>query len=254
MKWQLLLAALLLFISCARAEDVLRDRPVFFPFERPEEIWNLPKTPDNAVTGAALSEEKAAEGKSSLALKVVFPGEGIVEKEFFKDFSKYRNLCLDVFAPAGVPADLKIQVFIQDGEWLWYQTPLFTLREGRWNRLTLDIRPASPLWENIGHTQPWTTRTVSAVRKIGIKLFSKSPYTGTLYLDNVSGELVEFPEYDVSSREIPRFGLFEIAFNLPDRYLNPFDPAEIAVDGFFLTRPATAGRSPVSSIRNTAGS
>lgn len=210
------------------------DSEIFFNFEKKSEIWKKTPSKVNCVEKISISEEKFIDGKNSLKVKFKLPGEGCIEKDFFKDLSIYKNLVLNIYAPENIPDDFKICVFLQDNEWLWYQTPLFKLLKGKWNRFTIDVRPESPFWENIGHNQPWSVKSLSSIRKIGVKFFSNSNFSGSIYIDKIEAEKKVFPEYTIDKKKVKKYGKIEISFNLPFSPNNPFDPGQISVKGVFI--------------------
>lgn len=206
---------------------------LLFGFEENTEIWSITKTENNAVKKISLSTEKAITGKQSLKVALNFPGEGCIEKDFFKDLTIYNNLVLNVYLPATAPDDLQISVLLQDNELLWYQTQRFSLTRGIWNRLTLDVKPGSAFWESIGHQQPWSEKPASGIRKITIKLFSEHHMSVDVYLDDISGNLFAFPDFTFNNSDIKVYEKFEISFNLSRKIKNPFDTDEIKVEGVF---------------------
>jgi len=210
-------------------------KEIFFNFEKKTEIWVKTSTKDNCVKKISISDKKSVDGKKSLKVDFTLPGEGCIESPFFKDLSVYKNLILNIYVPKNIPDDFKLCVFFQDNEWLWYQTPLFNLMKGKWNRLTIDIRPESPFWENIGHNQPWSIKSLSSIRKIGIKFFSNSSNGGgSIYIDKIEGEMSVFPEYTIDKKKVKKYDKIEISFHLPFQINNPFDPSQISIEGIFI--------------------
>ncbi len=209
-------------------------REIFFNFEKNTEIWRKTSTKSNCVEKISISDEKSIDGEKSLKVDFNLPGEGCIESSFFKDLSVYKNLILNIYVPKNIPEDFKLCVFLQDNEWLWYQTPLFNLLKGKWNRLTIDVRPESPFWENIGHNQPWSIKSLSSIRKIGIKFFSNSEFKGSIYIDRIEGEMNVFPEHTINKKKVKKYEKIEISFNLPFQISNPFAPSQISVNGIFI--------------------
>ncbi len=209
-------------------------KEIFFNFEKNTEIWKKTSTKGNCVDKISISDEKSIDGKKSLKVDFNLPGEGCIESSFFKDLSVYKNLILNIYIPKSIPEDFKLCVFLQDNEWLWYQTPLFDLLKGKWNRLTIDVRPESPFWENIGHNQPWSIKSLSSIRKIGIKFFSNSKFKGSIYIDKIEGEMNVFPEYTINKKKVKKYEKIEISFNLPFQISNPFDPSQVLINGVFI--------------------
>ncbi|MCM8786069.1 MAG: DUF5060 domain-containing protein [Candidatus Omnitrophica bacterium] len=206
----------------------------FFNFEEDIQLWKITPIKNNCVKEVNFSNEKYIGGKRSLEIKLENYGEGSVEKEFFKDLSVYKNIIFNIYIPKEAPDDIKICFFLQDNEWLWYQTPLFSLKKDQWNKITINVEPQSTFWENIGHSQPWSEKTICNIRKIGIKIFFNTNFTGSIYIDEIKGSFKVFPEISTNKKKILQFEKFEISFFLPQKYSNPFDPEEIDVKGVFI--------------------
>jgi len=207
---------------------------MFFDFEEDVQIWKITPIKNNLIKDITFSNEKFLNGKRSLMIKIDGSGEGSAEKEFFKDLSIYKNIIFNIYIPQGTPDDIKVCFFVQDNEWLWYQTPLFTLKRDQWNKITLNVEPQSTFWENVGHSQPWSEKTIANIRKIGIKIFLNTKFTGYIYIDEIKGNFKVFPEISMSKKKLLQFEKFEISFFLPQKYSNPFDPEEIDIEGIFI--------------------
>ncbi len=229
----LLLNCLILFSEAEKYDTAFQD-DIFFNFEDNFQLWKITTLKNNCVKEILLSKEKFLSGEYSLQIKLELPGEGCVEKEFYKDLSNYKNLIFNVYVPSDAPDDLKICFFLQDNEWLWYQTPLFTLKKQQWNKITVSVEQNSPFWEGIGHSQPWSEKVISNIRKVGLKIYSNSKSTSSIYIDDIKGTFKIFPEITIDKKKINKFEKFEVSFFLQRNYKNPFDPDEINVEGVFI--------------------
>ncbi len=234
MKKIILLAILVSFLTGLNLEPG-QEKHIFFGFSEKTETWAVSGTPGNCAKKTSISGERILSGSGALKTELDFPGEGFIEKDFFKDFSAYSSLVLNVFLPGGnnSPDDLRISVLLQDNELLWYQTQSFPLSGEIWNRLTLDVSPKSAFWESIGHKQPWSEKPSSGIRKIGVKFFSSRKSSVSVYIDEVSGIPRSFPEHSASAETLKAYEKFEISFYAPGSCKNPFDPEEIEAKGVF---------------------
>ncbi|MCM8769020.1 MAG: DUF5060 domain-containing protein [Candidatus Omnitrophica bacterium] len=205
---------------------------LFFSFESATEIWNNCPDKDNRVKRITVTKIPVLEGNQALEIQMLFPGEGGIEKPFYCDLTRYRFLIFNVYA-AEVPEDLKLLFFLQDGDWLWYQTALQRVQKNRWNKFTFSVQPDSTQWGSINHSQPWSAKSASNIKKIGMKVFCQTPAEVTLWLDEISGELICFPELSFSAKQVPQYQKLEITFHLPETLTNPFDPEEVEVIASF---------------------
>lgn len=223
-----------LIYTQSQKENLWEREEVFFNFEDDIQKWKITEMEKNCVQNIVITEEKFLTGKKSLKIEFDYFNEGSIEKEFYKDLSNYKNLIFNIFLPPETPEDIKICFFLQDNEWLWYQTPLFTLKKNQWNRITINVEPGSPFWENVGHSQPWSEKTIKNIRKIGLKVFLNERVKGALYIDDIKGTLKLFPEISLNKKKLSQFEKLEVSFFLPRKYMNPFNPDEISVEGIFI--------------------
>ncbi|MFN4227214.1 MAG: DUF5060 domain-containing protein [Candidatus Ratteibacteria bacterium] len=232
-----ILLSFFVFVNLIYSQYSATDFPkenIFFDFEEDIQLWKITSIKNNCVKEVKFSNEKYIGGKRSLEIKLENYGEGSVEKEFFKDLSIYKNIIFNIYIPKEAPDDVKICFFLQDNEWLWYQTPLFSLKKDQWNKITINVEPQSTFWENVGHPQPWSEKTICNIRKIGIKIFLNTKFTGSIYIDEIKGSFKVFPEISTNKKKLLQFEKFEISFFLPQKYSNPFDPEQIDVEGVFI--------------------
>ena len=229
----LLFLPVCLFFVISQLQGANTDK--FFGFEEPTDIWNITIIKDNAAKKVNICDEKYVTEKHSLKIQLDFPGEGCIEKDFFKNLSIYSSIVVNIYLPGTqkTPDDMKISVMLQDNELLWYQTQKFNLAKGIWNRLTIDVKPGSAFWESIGHSQPWSEKPASGIRKMSIKFFSEQEKTSEIYMDDISGNLQIFPEYSYNSDILRTYEKFELSFNSGRNIQNPFNPDEIKVEGIF---------------------
>ena len=197
-----------------------------------------------------LSREHAASGESSLELTARFPGLLLATVEPGEDWTSYGRMSLDVLVPRAVsaagdgPGDVKVLVYLKDRDLLWYQVrPRGPVRRGEWTTLEIDMDAG---WEQHGHFKPWDEYSRQHVSEFGLQISCTSAYRGPLYIDNVKGirkrpgsvlraTAGSIYNYRVSSEVVPRYGKFEISFDLDGSHENPFSPEEIDVRGHFLS-------------------
>jgi len=163
------------------------------------------------------------------------------------DLSRYGALRFDVFAPRA-PGHMSMAVYFVDEDGFWYQTwrPLVPLR-GRWSTQEVDLRGTAGQIESRGHGRPWGPY-VARNAEVGLAVFSDVPVAASLAIDRVTllpaePEDTDCPQeiwnVETTPGGIPRYGKFEITFELSRTYRNPYDPDEVEVWGIF-TAPDNA--------------
>ena len=149
----------------------------------------------------------------------------------------------DVILPPGAPTNIQVMVFLKDWDYLWYQyvLPGF-LKPGSTNSCRVSLSPKTAGWIPREHEAPWNARALVNPKDAGVRLFADPAVSLTARVANV--EALTSPN-DPSppaianvipiGNVIPCHSKFEVALDLPDRYANPFDPDEIAVEAIFET-------------------
>ena len=139
-----------------------------------------------------------------------------------------------LFWPAQAPADAQTLLYLIDRDGLWYQALAERPLAPGTNTFTVSLEPGAALWQPVGHAAPWHYRARITPQTAGLRLFGHTSFAGTCIL--LSAALIgeDAPPPPTISRvrapaEVPCHGLFEAAFDLPDRYADPFDPAQVDV-------------------------
>jgi len=137
----------------------------------------------------------------------------------------------------GAPTNVQVLVFMKDWDYLWYQQmlPGYASRDTT-NRYRVDLSTLATKWEPRGHHANWNARTLMEPREFGIRIFLDGAGSVTGTLGNVTAR---WPPVDntppvirdvrPASQQVACYEKFEVTFDLPDRYANPFDPEEVSV-------------------------
>ena len=152
--------------------------------------------------------------------------------------------------PANAPANMQMLVQATDWEGAWFQCLRREfLRPGETNDVTVGVSPDAPGWEPLGHPGAWNRRSLLLPEMVRVKLFANgATYSGEVKLLDAEGLPSEdtAPPFlrnvrptEATSAETPVDGRYELRFDIPDRYANPFDPDEIAVDAEIATPSGT---------------
>jgi hypothetical protein len=224
---------------------------VLYDFESNAAGWNY--TEPKPGRAPQPSAEQASAGKASLKLDAAFPGHVEVSVKLERaDWSEHNRISLKIFLPADAPRSTQAMLFLKDRDHHWYQHLRGEyLRPGAWNTVSADISGASKAWEYSGHFHPWNGATTREIVEFGIRVFSKDGnYSGAIYLDEIAlsddggnakaaatalSDNGFIRNLRVNSATIGRHEKFEVTFELPKDYENPFLPDEVAVEATFVS-------------------
>lgn len=149
--------------------------------------------------------------------------------------------------PAEATSNAQTMVFLIDRDDRWFQSMAdVRLRPGT-NYIHVPLTAGHPAWQPVGHAAAWHYRTRLNPKAVGIRIFGHAPYQGACILAAADLVMPAAPpalplisNVRVSGPEVACHDLLEIRLDLPDRYANPFDPAEIDLQAqFTATNGAT---------------
>ena len=137
----------------------------------------------------------------------------------------------------GAPTNVQVLAIMKDWDYLWYQQLLPGYASpGGTNQYRIDLSPAATKWEPRGHHAVLNARALMEPREFGIRIFFDGTATLTGTLSNVTAKLMPVDSsaptirnVRPSSQQVSCYEKFEVTFDLPDRYANPFDPDEVSV-------------------------
>ncbi|MBI2194197.1 MAG: DUF5060 domain-containing protein [Planctomycetes bacterium] len=233
-----LLPALLWLVTVAAAGAATTPTPRLtrgWSFESGAEGWR----PQGCRRERSL--ERAAAGSSSLKLLVDFPFAASVTYEGVLGLERVGRVVFSCFIPEEAPRDVRVLFFTKDKDGLYFQH-LHGARIGRgqWQTLEVDLTSGSADLAPENHYSAWNTLAASRMNLIGIKFVCDQPYSGGVYLDQITLQPAAVPEEklriidfrDESSR-VEVYQKFEIAFQLNREFPNPFDPDQVQIDALF---------------------
>ncbi|MFH0763618.1 MAG: hypothetical protein V1927_01275 [Candidatus Omnitrophota bacterium] len=187
---------------------------VLYGFEKGDEGWGIPdwayEMASYVCRHAAVSNDVASEGASSLKLEVDFPGKGwgaaIVEGEAPFDWTKYSTLSCDAYIPEGAPPKIFCRPIVKVGnEWKWTEMarPL-ALKPGEWITVSANLKPGSRDWKRVEMVEKVesdgkihgkvrkeividiTDEFRADIKAIDVRFESdRKEYKGPVYLDNI---------------------------------------------------------------------
>lgn len=148
-----------------------------------------------------------------------------------------------LWLPSDAPTQAQALAFVQDWDGLWFQALApQRLRPGETNRLRFALQGERSAWTALRHEATWTLRALADPERVGLRVFAKTAWTGGVELVALAGE----PRADsgppairalrFSADRVPCHERVELTFDLPDRYVNPFDPETVDVTAL-IERP-----------------
>lgn len=140
--------------------------------------------------------------------------------------------------PADAPKSQAV-VFLKDRDGNWFQQLLPCLLEPGTNSIVCNLRPGlSAKWSTSGHDMIFNHRVKLAPLMAGVRVFpSSAEFLSVTSVEDPPSAAKPIPANLRQNTEFPEcYSLFETRFSLPDRYDNPFDPAQIRADAL-ITGP-----------------
>ena len=163
--------------------------------------------------------------------------------------------CKVVLPTNAPPSQALLCVTDRDGNWFQQLTPN-TLLAGT-NACAFDVSPESAAkWSTAGHRLVWNRRVLLNPKSIVLRVFPKEVQSSEFGVQSSPASDYQplILNFQLSTRnwkgapeatdirpnatEMPCFGLFELKFQLPDRYDDPFDPNVIDVAAL-IEQPGT---------------
>lgn len=181
------------FVRKTPSTAPITEERTLFGFERGDNGFEIPSwvegRSDNAAISVRLSKSFASEGNQSLCLTTDFPGKiwssSMIELEQYLDFSPYRQIMVDVYAPEKMPLGLKAKIVLTVGEkWKWTEMARSVpLNPGEWITISASLEPGTMDWKRTEVTDEFR----ADIRKLVVRVESnKRPiYSGPIYFDNV---------------------------------------------------------------------
>ncbi len=182
------------------------------------------------------ANESAASSETLLPL--MFPEEAPAKLRTEKKlWGGFDTLSLSLAVPSDAPTNTQVLVYVIDWDGFWYQklVPGY-LETGTTNSFTVDVSAYAEGWEAKGHHGVWNRRSLMRPNEVGFRVFCPGSYTGlcTVVSASADGTPPKDPprisRVRAAENVVPVDGRYELRFDLSDRYTNPFDTREIAVD------------------------
>ncbi len=175
---------------------------------------------------------------------LAFPGEHnfLLTPPAASNWLDSATLRVNLIWPEGTPATAGALVWLKDRDHYWHQYILpQALKAGATNELAIPFHPGASGWQTPGHSLGWHYRVRLNPQSVGVRLFADTTFTGKCVLVSARLESAapagapQIGKVRTLTRSPRAYALFEAAFSLPDRYVNPFDPDEIDVNALVVT-------------------
>lgn len=192
-----------------------------------------------------MPEEKAAPVPLPAELPLQFPTERNIHFSSTNEmvWIDADSLQVAVTLPTNAPSRVRALAWFKDRDDFWHQYLLpQTLVAGTTNLLSVPLAADAAGWNTPGHSAAWHYRVRIRPQSVGVRLFAyEDAFTGSCQV--VSAHLVTRPPSGAPAisniRQLttaPRvWEKFELSFQLPDRYENPFDPSQVDVSAVIYT-------------------
>ncbi len=159
-------------------------------------------------------------------------------------WTKAKLLRLTLEWPVQAPQYTGSLSWLKDRNHYWHQfVGDQPLQPGATNVVDIPLHAGAVGWQTPGHSLAWHHRILLNPQSVGFRVFSDTSFTGKCVLVSATLETAEqqgTPEIanlKLLSDEPGVLSMCEMRFDLPDRYDNPFDPAQIDVQAV-ITNPS----------------
>ena len=152
------------------------------------------------------------------------------------------SLDFDVDWPAMGATNAQVLVHMMDWDYFWYQNLLpGYLAPGERNHFRVALAPGAAGWAPSGHYGAWSLEALAQPVEFGVRVFYPEESSGTCRLSHVTAALGTdtSPPYIrgvvANAAQVRCYEKFELTFELPDRYPDPFDSEKVSVVARFET-------------------
>ncbi len=206
-----------------------------FDFENDIQNWNS-MYPQQTLK---ISKNFVSSGMNSLAVDVSGMKESWIRVDADFDLTHSDVLSLDIYIPSKTKNYVSFICYIKDKNWTWFQTGLYQINLNEKKKIIIDISDTSSEWQPATGLACWDGYTKKNIREFGIKFFFYLPFSGTIYIDNIQALPKQAEQqfflfnFETNAETIPQYDKFEVLFEVPVVFDNPFDPEEIDIAGTF---------------------
>jgi len=197
-----------------------------------------------SVPLSAFTENRENLLKFPYTLELDFPGEYNINLQppELNQWTQADSISINLLWPADAPEHTGALTWLKDRDHYWHQRICpQSLKPGITNLIEVPFHAEAKGWSTPGHSLAWHHRILMQPRSVGFRVFSDTAYTGKCVLvsatlkTKIQAEPPEISNVLVLTKQPEVLALYQVRFDLPDRYNNPFDPDEIDVQAQIVT-------------------
>jgi len=131
-------------------------------------------------------------------------------------------------------------VYFKDDEYNWFETRKIKIKRGEEKKIVLDLRDNTDFWQPVSHLKAFDSYVKENINEIGIIIWFADIYNGEIYLDSFEGvkedkeDRIFLYNFRENSKKIGRYEKFEVTFEIPYIFENPFNP-DLKIKGIFIS-------------------
>ncbi|MCM8818862.1 MAG: DUF5060 domain-containing protein [Candidatus Omnitrophica bacterium] len=208
---------------------------IIFDFELSTEGWKS----EDKNTEIFYTTRYSSSGNYSLCAKVNNSKELRIFYDGILDFKYSDYLSFKIYIPEEGGIDCEFMCYIKDDEWNWFETGKFKIKRGEEKTIILNLMENTDFWQPVSHLKVFDAYVKENIKEFGIIIWFPYNYSGRVYFDRfeTSKEIKKDKFYIYNFREnskrIGKYEKFEITFEIPVIYENPFNP-DLKIKGVFV--------------------
>jgi len=214
--------------------------PVFcemiFDFEKNTDNWKIePESLKIYSSGKYVNTGEfslCAEIKNLRNIRIFYQGN--LNLKFF-DYLTFK-----IYIPEEEGIDGEFIVYLKDDEYNWFETKKIKIRRGEEKRVVLNLRENNDFWKPVSHLKAFDSYVKENIKEIGIIIWFADIYNGEIYFDSFEGikeereDKIFLYNFRENSKKIGRYEKFEVTFEIPYIFENPFKP-DLKIKGIFIS-------------------
>jgi len=206
---------------------------IIFDFELTTENWKG----ENAEV--FFTSRYSNTGNYSLCAKVQNVKEARLFYEGNLNFKFHDYLSFKIYMPEEGGIDGEFMCYIKDDEWNWFETKKFKIKRGEEKSVILNLKENNDLWQPFSHLKVFDAYVKENIKEFGIIIWFPQNYNGRVFFDSFElskdkDEKFYIYNFRENSKKIGRYEKFEITFEIPVIFDNPFNP-DLKIKGIFIS-------------------
>ncbi|MFN4227679.1 MAG: DUF5060 domain-containing protein [Candidatus Ratteibacteria bacterium] len=209
---------------------------IIFDFEEDIDGWKV----DPEIFKIYSSERYSNTGKYSLCTEVKNSRNLRIFYTKNLNLKFYDSISFKIYIPEETGIDGEFIVYMKDDEYNWFETGKIRIKRGEEKRVVLDLIDNSNVWQPVSSLKAFDSYVKENISEFGIIIWFGDIYNGEVYLDSFEvfkkEKGINFFIYNFreNSKKIGRYEKFELTFEIPIIFENPFNP-DIKIKGVFVS-------------------